>query len=673
MNEERRASAPYNFIPFEKITVKATDELTYHDRFLADRKSGKITYELVNETELFVGGNENEKHFFGDEENYIIPGSTMRGFVRANAEILSLSYPEMIEDRRMMYRSFADKCSALRNQYSEKMRGSQDNNRTSLKQSIKAGYLFWENEHKLCIVPAKEFEGRGCNYVSVHESDLRKDDVLLNDNQYMYKKQIKKLKDYQWGNIPKREKEMKYRKMLEPNDKYRPYGNQPFSENSQIIQFDYDGTHIIGLNQGTFKGYAFNSQWIYGKVNHYVINVMSKNDVRNADEKYVIDTELVLAYEKDLEARKKQNKDIEKHDKYYNLPYKDKKRAIGLKHAKIFFFRTDKDGKVTDFGPTPYFRTFYDNSIKAALPTEELETGYDFVTSVFGYTKENESEHYEGRVNFMNCTLSKNVGSEGESSKVILANPKPTSFQLYLVQKTDNIKQLITYNAEQRELELRGRKFYWKKENAQGRKGEIRNNNILTEIYPLEKHQRFKGTIYFENLTRVELGMILSSMQLNEKDTDMIGYAKPYGFGKIRFENISVLYEKKDEAFLNLESFYEEADGNRNLDEINGLKKEFQKEMEAILEREYHKNYSELKSIALYREIKALESTNELGDENGFAYMELEEFKQRDILEEAGNILPKQNFEEAYEDMLKSFGANRRVREQKGNKKCRKK
>lgn len=565
--ESNRASAPYNFIPFEDFTVKATDELISHDRFDKKRKTGKITYTLVNETEIFVGGNKDldadgVEHFFGDNENFIIPGSTMRGFIRANAEILSLSYPDMIEDRRMMYRSFADKCVALRNQYSEKMRGANDEKMTSFKQSVRAGYLYWENEHKLCIVPAKEFEGRGCNYVSIHESDLRKHGILQNENQYMYTKQIKKMSDMGYEkNISRFDKEKKYRGYLKPFTKRecKPYGNQPFNGRSQILQFGYDGKHITDFNDGQCKGYLFNSQWIYGKVNHYLINEMSQKEIKNADIKYVIDKELVQSFEKDLEIRKQQNKTLISQDYFYNLPYENGQKKIGVKYAKIFFFRTDKDGKVSDFGPTPFFRTFYKKSIKDALPTKPLESGYDFASSVFGFVDEKGTEHYEGRVNFMNCILPKTKAKESESScNVVLMGPKPTAFQLYLVQENDNIRSLQTYNEEGNKLKLRGRKFYWKKDKVE-RNVEVANRNLGTRFYPLESRQRFQGEIYFENLSEKELGMLLSAMPMDDGETDNIGHGKPYGFGRIRFENVQVLYEDKEQAFLSLDSGYEEA------------------------------------------------------------------------------------------------------------------
>lgn len=656
MNNENRASAPYNFIPFEKFTVKATEELTTHDRFDTKKKTGKITFTLKNETEIFIGGNQGEDsdgagHFFSDDENYIIPGSTMRGFVRANAEILSLSYPDMIDDRRMMYRSFADKCVSLRKQYAEKMRGGNDEKRTSLKQSIRAGYLYWENEHKLCIVPAKDFVGRGCNYVSIHESDLRKNRILQNENQYMYTKQIPKMSECRYGKISKFDKKQLYRKeILKPYTKrdYKPYGNQPFNGHVQVLQFEYDGEHITGLREGKYKGYLFNSQWIYGKVNHYLINQMSQKDIQNSMNKYVIDRELVQSYEKDLEIRKQQNKTLVSQDYFYNLPYENGAKKIGAKYAKIFFFRTDQDDKVSDFGPTPYFRTFYQQSVREALPTKPLDKGYDFVSSVFGFiqdkAEDRETSHYEGRVNFMNCILPKAEGRESkEFCDVVLMGPKPTSFQLYLVQKKDNIRYLQTYNGDAQEMELRGRKFYWKKDKVE-KTETVDNKNIGTKFYPLEAKQRFRGEIYFENLTEVELGLLLCALQWKEEDTDNIGHGKPYGFGRIKFESIEVFYEDKAESFLSLDGGYREAwvdkcsvqENNSCMEDVIArLKKCFEQFMIDKV-KEKGKVYKHLKSIQTYKKIKSKDC---VVDGERYRYMELRKFKDRWILNDASQLV----------------------------------
>lgn len=573
------ASAPYNFIPFNKNVVLHDKELVKHDSFLENenRISGKITYELTNMTEMFVGGNGEKRgevqEFFGDDTHYIIPGSTIRGLIRSNVEILSLSEADMIEDRRMMHRSFADQCAPYRKEYSEKMRGNNERIRQSFNQSIKAGYLYWKNEHTLVIVPAEEFKGRNRNFLKVHESDVRGNRLLTEEKYYMYTKPIKKMRDCVDPNsVDKRKQEREYKSTIRRSAKktYKPYGNRPYQSGAQVVQFQFDYGKITAFGSGGNKGYLFNSKWIDGKVNHYLVKALRQDQLKNSPQEKVVDEKLVVYYEEDLRRNAQQTNKLGELEYYYNLPYnRDGSRQIGPKYAKLFFYRSDKDGEVVDFGPTPYFRVFHNYNIKYGIRQQTIGKGkYDYTSSLFGFVKEDDKEqeaHYEGRLNFMNCLLPKTDDVVAKERAVVLMNPKPTAFQLYLVQKqTGDTNQLITYNDSQ--FELRGRKFYWKKKGVQTT-AELKNMNTVSKIRPLmplssdkiKPKKYFRGEIYFENLTEAELGLLLCGMQYKSSDTDLLGHGKPYGYGRIKFENIKVLYDCKKESFYSLDSRYYDA------------------------------------------------------------------------------------------------------------------
>lgn len=573
------ASAPYNFIPFNKNVVLHDKELVKHDSFLENenRISGKITYELTNLTEMFVGGNGEKRgevqEFFGDDTHYIIPGSTIRGLIRSNVEILSLSEANMIEDRRMMYRSFADQCAPFRKEYAEKMRGNNERIRQSFNQSIKAGYLYWKNEHTLVIVPAEEFKGRNRNFLKVHESDVRGNRLLTEEKYYMYTKPIKKMREcVDADSEDKRNQEGEYKSIIRKYAKraYKPYGNKPYQSGAQVVQFQFDYGKITTFGSGNGKGYLFNSKWIDGKVNHYLVKALKQDQLKNSPKEKVVDEKLVAYYEENLRRNAQQTNKLGELEYYYNLPYnRDGSRQIGPKYAKLFFYRSDKEGEVVDFGPTPYFRVFHNYNIKYGIRQKTIGKGkYDYTSSLFGFVKEDDKEqeaHYEGRLNFMNCLLPKTDDVVAKERAVVLMNPKPTAFQLYLVQKqTGDTNQLITYNDSR--FELRGRKFYWKKKGVQTTV-ELKNMNTVSKIRPLmplssdkiKPKKYFRGEIYFENLTEAELGLLLCGMQYKSSDTDLLGHGKPYGYGRIKFENIKVLYDCKKESFYSLDSRYYDA------------------------------------------------------------------------------------------------------------------
>ena len=77
---------------------------------------------------------------------------------------------------------------------------------------------------------------------------------------------------------------------------------------------------------------------------------------------------------------------------------------------------------------------------------------------------------------------------------------------------------LITYNNSY--AELRGNKFYWMKNCEINKYTNIPKNQVkvATNIKNiLDKNSKFKGKIYFENLTNDELGLLLLSLKYNNK------------------------------------------------------------------------------------------------------------------------------------------------------------
>lgn len=680
------ATAPYNFIPFEEFAIARykMNELPVHNKFYSitnnsdgeeQRFTGKITYDLKTLTELFVGGEEERQNdervktrlFFQDNKNYIIPGSSIRGHVRSNAEILSLSKPEFIEDSRFMFRTFADKSQEMRKEYTKYLRCMNERGeKKSFHKSVKAGYFFWETKDKLCYIPAPDFGDTGLNYVKVHETDLRKYKILLNQNQYMYREPIIKLGTYykqKGDNLTDKEREQ-YKKEYfaiiskKRNPNYEPYGNKPFSGN--LVSFNYVDGKLCDLGNGKFKGNVFNSAYIRDKTFHYLINYYTLKELNERTDVYEVPLHLIIDFEKDLESNKQMNEDIKR--TFYNFPYDaNGKRLVGRKHAKLFFYGLDESGKLFGFGATPYFRIFYNNEVTAGLEKkplyykgkeidkQEREKYVDFVEAIFGFAGDSEkSEHYEGRVCFTNCLLEKEKGKLDKKRTLIPGQPKASAIQMYLSQKDKDIKTLNHYNSTGNKLEIRGRKFYWKRERAFAGISEVNNIKIASAFQPLKSNHIFSGTVWFKNLASDELGLLISSLQLNESDTENIGYAKPYGYGKIKIENMKLHITDKTVSFLNLDSNSATKSGN-----IEDYKKEFVAYMDKSIPKTIMKEYSELDSIKIYKRLREDYSFQE----EDISYMDVDGYKKRKILPTVQVLMKKlDNRGDIDLEALKSLG-----------------
>ena len=103
----------------------------------------------------------------------------------------------------------------------------------------------------------------------------------------------------------------------------------------------------------------------------------------------------------------------------------------------------------------------------------------------------------------------------GENFPQNLSGPKPTTFQHYLTQVSEEVKDLKHYNPDSsgKLSAIRGNKIYWHKENenwiASNADVEKFPNQFPSKINPVRKDTLFSGRIRFENLSDVELGALL--------------------------------------------------------------------------------------------------------------------------------------------------------------------
>ena len=208
------------------------------------------------------------------------------------------------------------------------------------------------------------------------------------------------------------------------------------------------------------------------------------------------------------------------------------KDAEKQKYSPCFYVEYEVNGKKQiAFGHNPYFRFPYKKTVNEHIKQKPLPEGsFDIAESIFGivHTDSNRKEETSiaGRVFFTDAILKK--GSTLPKSKIkILSSPKPTSFQLYLEQK-DSLK---TYNDD---TSIRGTKRYWNFPAKQWKLVESKNPEMETEITPLDSGSELESKIYFENLTDVELGVLLISIDPSKYSYHKLGMGKPYGLGSVK-------------------------------------------------------------------------------------------------------------------------------------------
>lgn len=253
------------------------------------------------------------------------------------------------------------------------------------------------------------------------------------------------------------------------------------------------------------------------------------------------------------------------------------------------FYLTDKHGDLVFFGPTMLFRLRYQRGLHNLIPPGLRDPlVVDYADALFGFVRspqafpEAERKNlrsgqkriaYAGRIFVTEACLSNTTISEhdmfiteGSNDMLplkILATPKPTTFQHYLVQPFSPREDLSHYDSPKAdksgimrgaETILRGHKLYWHQHDrtqrdlrpepfspqANNRNGEPQlTSKVHTQANPLNSGVSFKFRVYFENLSKRELGALcwtLKPVGPAEKYCHSLGMGKPLGMGAVELQ-----------------------------------------------------------------------------------------------------------------------------------------
>lgn len=544
-NEKKYVGAPYNFIPFSKKTIGIEEEqMAVHDRIENKLLTGVIDYTIEAQTPILVSDGNKEKEDFTRDElgRVVIPGSTMRGLIRNNVQVLGLSsFDDDIDDYNLMYRHVAS--GAEKKHYGEMLGNKQisvgKGKQMGVLANVRGGYIK-NNNGKYEICPAVEhFAGNSDNKnVNMSYYVLNERNILDNIDKYPFfkKNQNNKYMQYKFGTTFYKETgrngitHYKTNKS-NTNEKYKPFYVEVSFEASGNIVKNVDEPGICS-NSGFLVGTGIMNEKkalyiIPQKDEKKKVIEISQSDIKN--------------FRIDFNGRKNTLKDSKRQskggEKIFDLPEDGEERPV--------FFISGLDDH-TYFGFTPRLRMLYRHKIKDGYKVDENE--YDYAKSLFGTTGE---KSYKSKVSFSDVLLEGDI-SHIQAVKVIQGEPKPTSYMDYLKQgkgaKINGNNNTVTYNTD--DFELRGQKQYWlhkpKNELVKGNNGNG-NENVGSNIYPLKSGSKFCGKVRFQNLTNDELGLLLWSIRLNENSYMNVGKAKAYGCGVIKVKNIDcklVNYEK---------------------------------------------------------------------------------------------------------------------------------
>lgn len=598
-NNFKYVGAPYNFVSFTKNVYEYPQEkIVGHNEMSQELFNGEIAYEITAKTSIIV--DDGEGHFHKNPwGEYSIPGSTMRGLIRNNVQILGLSsFGDDIDDYALMFRDVTG--GDNKDYYNNNVMGADtipiDNGKkkssVSILRNVKAGYI--ANEDGKYVIYQTDVDSIGedygeMNYYVLSERKIVEEylkskgknfcyDFFLHDGKSIMQNQYDKPFTKSIG------KNGKPHYRGRPNGGYKP----GFEEVSYKLKNDRDVIAVGARGKYEKEGYAMNS----GKMNEKkAIYIIPKENKDKGSISIPMDD--IKAFQIDLKKRKSTLKPYE----YFTLPKSGEFKPVFYIYSENHLY----------FGFTPRLRVFYTHTIKDGLLQEHKADILDYSKVIFGYSDKKKSR--KSKVSFSDAVV---VGKarELEERGMTLAEPKPTSYYDYLKQEKDG--KIVTYNDSK--IQLRGGKQYWLHKEEE--KGTIGNEHFT----PLEKGTRFVGKIRFRNMTEEELGLLLWSVQLEEgKSWLNVGKAKSYGYG-----NISL--EIKEVKKINLSKAY--ADGETldlNPFENVDVEKTIQQYKDSI-SQEIGKRIDEIPHI---KDFFTMKDSTCIPNSKTIRYMELEEYTQR--------------------------------------------
>ena len=250
-------------------------------------------------------------------------------------------------------------------------------------------------------------------------------------------------------------------------------------------------------------------------------------------------------------------------ERYRDQITKEQEKLLGpngvLQNGQPVFY-TIEQGQVEFFGHCRMLRLPYKQSPYDFVPENlRREEDLDFAEALFGFTKEKgrskKAKTYAGRVRVGDARLMPGQSdlwllSTRPLTPRILASPKPTTFQHYLVQTQPDKNRLKDYAAPTPDQTvIRGHKLYWHKGAVQLHDIELHDqvsDSQITKIRPLRAGVEFAFQVRFDNLSGAELGALLWVLRIaaDERYRLTMGMGKPLGMGAIKITSALRLIDR---------------------------------------------------------------------------------------------------------------------------------
>lgn len=504
--------APFNFVPVsDKVYFPDWADQINHDIPFSDGISGSIILRIKAESPVFVRNGhtakdkeENNKEyilFSNIGSKYFLPGTTVKGAVRNILEIMSFGKMQLIDNKRY---------------------GIRDLQLSDYKK------IFQENE--------------------VHCGWMRKenDTIIIEDHGIPYRVSHEEIDRYfctQFCEAFKNKDFFKNESNKSPIYKYNAIKSQTLD-----LHFDIDKTQRSTVDKRKFvvikKSGSLNGKIVFTgqpseRKEKYIDKYGKPKKASGKFYEFIFSEKCISKYELDY---------YDKNGKFADFLFihKDSQEWSYWKQSlnsgmKVPVFLIAKDNVLLHFGLSYLYKLPFEKRIKGYLPELHNDTKLDLAECIFGTSS---NEHLKGRVSFSNAFAVN--AKEMNQMEVYMGSPKPTYYPIYLKQNGENgylsdrssgFSTMLNSSAQ-----IKGWKRYHLRDSYEVEfetpKGQEDNVN---KFVPLDAGSEFTCRVRFSNLRKTELGALIKSIETPNSSFLNIGFAKAFGFGKVKIDIESIL------------------------------------------------------------------------------------------------------------------------------------
>ena len=491
----KHVKAPYNFVPLNKqVVYPHWGNHVSHDLPFKDGLSGELELTINAKSPIFIRdilkNKEKSNSFFNVNGHYMIPGSSIKGMLRAVLEVLTFSQMgNKVNTHRYAVRDLSDAHNFYMKEMSKKTYGGflyQEDGKYYIEDCGEPGRISHEELDRVYKKGLAQFFGPNGGFKmsnAIHKSAVHK---------------------YEW------------------------FRGQSLKN---IFSFDHidkgRSIYIIDKNNGKEGILVFTGQpgprqknrkddWT-GKHLEFIFFNDEKNELHEVQDE-VIENFKFAYYE---------------HDKNnWSKDWESIREKLKAEKKVPIFFQKDEEGNVKHLGLSYLYKLPYNYSVNESIDIyQNPQDNPDFSETLFGST---ESTAFKSRVHIGHAWADMDTVDEMPLVKDILSGPKASYYPNYIRQSGGNYRTFMDEGSV-----VSGWKRYPIHKSGVTTREEVLNNEnekVKTSFKPLQIGSTFHFKLRYHNLRPMELGALVSAITFHngEDHFHSIGTGKPLGYGKIK-------------------------------------------------------------------------------------------------------------------------------------------